>query len=176
MWWLPRMAANNFNTISATVKSYPKNQKGRYIIYVKAGVYDKYITVKKNMVNIFMYGDGRRKTMVTGNKSNREGFSTFRTATFSAIGAGFICKSIGFRNTACPEAHQAMALHVGLLQLQNGRLPGHVDHSEETHGQPTQHHDCARKNPIPRANRAGDPQLQHRARGEAVLIFKIQTD
>nr|XP_048318022.1 probable pectinesterase/pectinesterase inhibitor 13 [Ziziphus jujuba var. spinosa] len=132
MWWLPRMAANNFNTISATVKSYPKNQKGRYIIYVKAGVYDKYITVKKNMVNIFMYGDGRRKTMVTGNKSNREGFSTFRTATFSAIGAGFICKSIGFRNTACPEAHQAMALHVGLLQLQNGRLPGHVVRANRT--------------------------------------------
>ncbi|KAH7516918.1 pectinesterase [Ziziphus jujuba] len=104
--------SGNFNTISAALKAYPKNQKGRYIIYVKAGVYDEYITVEKNMANIFMYGDGPRKTIVTGNKSNRGGFSTFRTASFSAIGPGFICKSMGFRNTAGPDGHQAVALRV----------------------------------------------------------------
>lgn len=74
--------SGNFNTISAALRAYPKNHRGRYIIYVKAGVYNEYITVEKNMRNIFMYGDGPRKTVVTGNKSNRGGFTTFRTASF----------------------------------------------------------------------------------------------
>ncbi|MCI45557.1 putative pectinesterase/pectinesterase inhibitor 21-like, partial [Trifolium medium] len=34
-----------FKTIMDAINSYPKGNKGRYIIYVKAGVYDEYITV-----------------------------------------------------------------------------------------------------------------------------------
>lgn len=104
--------SGQFKTIAAALAAYPKNLRGRYVIYVKAGVYNEYITVEKNMVNVFMYGDGPRKTIVTGNKSNRGGFSTFKTASFSAIGQGFIAKSMGFTNTAGPEGHQAVALRV----------------------------------------------------------------
>ncbi|KAK4380166.1 hypothetical protein RND71_002028 [Anisodus tanguticus] len=104
--------SGQYNTIAAAVAAYPKNLKGRYIIYVKAGIYDEYITVTKDQVNIFMYGDGPRKTIVTGQKYNRDGVSTYQSASFSAVGNGFIANSMGFQNTAGPEGHQAVALRV----------------------------------------------------------------
>jgi pectinesterase inhibitor-like protein len=56
---------------------------GRYVIYVKEGVYEEYVTITKNMVNVTVYGDGSKKSIVTGNKSFVDGTTTFKTATFS---------------------------------------------------------------------------------------------
>ena len=95
--------SGRFRTIAAALAAYPKNNKGRYTIYVKAGVYDEYITVTKDQVNVFMYGDGPRKTIVTGRKCNTQGIGTMQTASFAAVGAGFIAKAMGFTNTAGPE-------------------------------------------------------------------------
>ncbi|KAI8002337.1 putative pectinesterase/pectinesterase inhibitor 13 [Camellia lanceoleosa] len=72
--------SGQYKTIATALAAYPKNNKGRYIIYIKEGIYDEYITVTKDQVNVFMYGDRSRKTMVTGKKSNTGGFPTFRTA------------------------------------------------------------------------------------------------
>ncbi|XWS08423.1 hypothetical protein CRYUN_Cryun40dG0001200 [Craigia yunnanensis] len=92
--------SGQYKTIGDALKAYPKNLQGRYVIYVKAGIYDEYIIVDKKQVNVFMYGDGPWKTMVTGRKSNRDGYTTTDTASFSAIGDGFIAKAMGFQNTA----------------------------------------------------------------------------
>ncbi|KAK9147139.1 hypothetical protein Sjap_007042 [Stephania japonica] len=121
--------SGQYKTISAALEAYPKNHRGRYAIYVKAGVYDEYITVTKEQVNVYMYGDGPRKTIITGRKSNRDGYSTFRTATFSAIGNGFIARSIGFSNRAGPEGHQAVALRVqsDASAFYNCRMDGYQD-------------------------------------------------
>ncbi|KAF8387738.1 hypothetical protein HHK36_026392 [Tetracentron sinense] len=121
--------SGRFKTIAAALAAYPKNNRGRYVIYVKAGVYDEYITVTKDQVNVFMYGDGPRRTIVTGRKSNRDGVSTFKTASFSAVGSGFIGKSMGFRNTAGPEGHQAVALRVqsDMSAFFNCRMDGYQD-------------------------------------------------
>ena len=75
--------SGQFKTISAALAAYPKTLRGRYVIYVKAGIYKEYVHITKDMKNIFMYGDGPKKTIVTGNKSNRGGFTTQDTATFS---------------------------------------------------------------------------------------------
>ncbi|KAL5538068.1 hypothetical protein UlMin_042278 [Ulmus minor] len=121
--------SGKFKTIAAALAAYPKNHKGRYVIYVKAGVYNEYITVEKDQINVIMYGDGPRKTIVTGKKSFRDGFSTFKTASFSAIGKGFIAKSMGFQNTAGPEGHQAVALRVqsDMSAFYNCRMDGYQD-------------------------------------------------
>ncbi|GJU18003.1 pectinesterase-like protein [Tanacetum coccineum] len=50
-------------------------------------------------------------TIITGNRSHKTGWTTYKSATLSAIGSGFIAKSMGFQNTAGPEAAQAVALH-----------------------------------------------------------------
>lgn len=57
----------------------------RYIIYVKEGVYEETVTVTKKMVNVTMYGDGSRKTIVTGSKNFVDGVRTFQTATFGVL-------------------------------------------------------------------------------------------
>ncbi|KAI6692851.1 hypothetical protein NL676_020561 [Syzygium grande] len=121
--------SGQYSTIAAALAAYPKNNKGRYVIYVKAGIYNEYLTVTKDQVNIFMYGDGPRKTMITGKKCNRDGVSTFRTASFSVIGNGFIGKSMGFQNTAGPEGHQAVALRVqsDMAAFFNCRMDGYQD-------------------------------------------------
>ncbi|KAJ1412517.1 Pectinesterase, catalytic [Sesbania bispinosa] len=102
--------SGQFKTIADAIKSYPSGNKGRYVIYVKAGVYDEYITVPKEAVNILMFGDGPTKTIVTGRKSFAGGVKTMQTATFANTANGFIGKAMTFENTAGPSGHQAVAL------------------------------------------------------------------
>ncbi|XP_073272419.1 putative pectinesterase/pectinesterase inhibitor 45 [Primulina huaijiensis] len=104
--------SGNFTTISAALNAIPQEYTGRYVIYVKEGIYQENVVVTKEMVNVTMYGDGSQKSIITGSKNFVDGVPTFQTATFAALGEGFMAQSIGFRNTAGPEKHQAVALRV----------------------------------------------------------------
>ncbi|MQM23250.1 hypothetical protein Taro_056312 [Colocasia esculenta] len=104
--------SGNFNTISAAINAMPKNYGGRYVIYVKAGVYNENVLIDEKRTNVFMYGDGPRKTIVTGHKNYVDAVPTFATATFAVIGDGFICRAMGFQNTAGAVKQQAVALRV----------------------------------------------------------------
>ncbi|WOG83490.1 hypothetical protein DCAR_0102665 [Daucus carota subsp. sativus] len=117
--------SGQYKTINEALAAYPKNHQGRFVIYVKAGTYNEYVTVTKDQVNVYMYGDGPRKTMVTGNKSNAKGISTMQTA----VGAGFVAKSMGFQNTAGPDGHQAVALRSqsDMSAFYNCRIDGYQD-------------------------------------------------
>ncbi|KAJ7955325.1 Pectinesterase [Quillaja saponaria] len=121
--------SGQYKTIAAALAAYPKDLRGRYIIYIKVGVYDEYITVDKKQINVLMYGDGPRKTIVTGRKNNVDGVSTYLSASFSAVGLGFIAKSMGFQNTAGPQKHQAVALRVqsDMSAFYNCRMDGYQD-------------------------------------------------
>ncbi|KAL2326709.1 hypothetical protein Fmac_025767 [Flemingia macrophylla] len=101
--------SGQFKTVKQAIDSYPKDNKGRFVIYVKAGTYDEYITVPKKSENILLYGDGPTKTIITGNKNFVDGVKTMQTATFANTAPGFIAKSIAFENTAGPSKHQAVA-------------------------------------------------------------------
>ncbi|KAB1203939.1 Pectinesterase/pectinesterase inhibitor PPE8B [Morella rubra] len=57
-----------------------------------------------------MIGDGMNATVISGNRSFVDGWTTFHTATFAVSGRGFIARDITFENTAGPEKHQAVAL------------------------------------------------------------------
>lgn len=57
--------------------SYP-----RYVIYVKEGVYEEYVVITRQMANVTVYGDGAKKSIVTGKKNFVDGLTTFKTATF----------------------------------------------------------------------------------------------
>ncbi|KAJ1701312.1 hypothetical protein LUZ63_001091 [Rhynchospora breviuscula] len=121
--------SGNFNSIQATIDAIPKERTGRYVIYVKAGVYDEIVLIPKGVSNIYMYGDGPKKTKVQGHKSNHDGLTTQDTATFSVLGAGFICKNMGFFNTAGAEKHQAVALRLqsDFAAFYNCRMDGYQD-------------------------------------------------
>ncbi|RYR13021.1 hypothetical protein Ahy_B04g070241 isoform B [Arachis hypogaea] len=82
--------SGNFRTIQDAINSYPKtkNFQGRYIIYVKTGIYKENCTVPSHAMNVFMYGDGPTKTIVTASMSN----------------------DMRFENAAGAKGHQAVAL------------------------------------------------------------------
>ncbi|RYQ89489.1 hypothetical protein Ahy_B09g096102 isoform D [Arachis hypogaea] len=107
---LAKDGSGRFRTIKEAIDSYPPGFKGRYVIYVKAGLYNEYIIIPKHAVNILMYGDGPTRTIVTGRKNFVEGVKTMHTATFANTADGFIAKAMRFENTAGPKGHQAVAL------------------------------------------------------------------
>ena len=122
--------SGQFNTIQAAVNAYPKNHQGRYIIYVKAGIYNEVVEIPNKAVNVFIYGDGPRKTIVTGDRDvARKKFNTMTTSTFAAVGDGFMAKSMAFRNTAGPMGEQAVALRVNSegAVIYNCRIDGYQD-------------------------------------------------
>ncbi|KAF2293744.1 hypothetical protein GH714_004441 [Hevea brasiliensis] len=94
--------SGDFKTITEALASIPPKNVAPFIVYVKAGIYKDYVSVDKKMVNVFMYGDGPLKTVVTGSHRNKTGYKTMRSGT----------SSMAFENTAGPEGHQAVALRV----------------------------------------------------------------
>ncbi|XP_023530461.1 putative pectinesterase/pectinesterase inhibitor 45 [Cucurbita pepo subsp. pepo] len=104
--------SGNFKTINEALAAMPAKYDGRYVIYLKEGIYEEAVVITKKMVNVTMYGDGSQKSMISGNKNFADGVRTFQTASFVALGDGFFAQAIGFRNTAGPEKHQAVAARV----------------------------------------------------------------
>ncbi|KAB1201287.1 putative pectinesterase/pectinesterase inhibitor 45 [Morella rubra] len=104
--------SGDYKTISEALANMPELFVGRYVIYVKEGIYEENVTITKKMQNVTMYGDGSQKSIITGGKNFVDGVRTFQTATFAALGDGFMAKAMGFRNIAGPEKHQAVACRV----------------------------------------------------------------
>lgn len=72
----------NFTTISDAVLAAPDYSTKRFVIHVKRGVYVENVEIKKKKWNIMMVGDGIDVTVITGNRSFIDGWTTFRSATF----------------------------------------------------------------------------------------------
>jgi pectinesterase len=49
---------------------------------VAAGVYEENVVVPKNKKYVMMVGDGIGQTVITGNRSVVDGWTTFNSATF----------------------------------------------------------------------------------------------
>ncbi|XP_020584200.1 pectinesterase-like isoform X2 [Phalaenopsis equestris] len=107
--------SGNYKTISEAVAASAKQRSGssRFVIHVKAGIYNEQVEIKSSMKNLMIVGDGIDKTVVTGSKNVVDGSTTFRSATFAVVGSGFIARDITFQNTAGPQKHQAVALRSG---------------------------------------------------------------
>ena len=71
--------SGEYGSIKAALDAYPNGIKGRYVIYVKAGVYEENVVVAKYMTNVFMYGDGVTETIISG--TNLDKTTTYRRAT-----------------------------------------------------------------------------------------------
>ncbi|KAL2327526.1 hypothetical protein Fmac_020953 [Flemingia macrophylla] len=100
----------NYTKVMDAVTAAPNYSMRRFVIYVKKGVYHENVEIKKKKWNLMMVGDGMNATVVTGNRSFVDGWTTFRSATFAVSGRGFIARDITFENSAGPEKHQAVAL------------------------------------------------------------------
>lgn len=75
--------SGQFKTIGAAINAYPKKHQGRYTIYVKTGVYNEIVRITNKQPNIYIYGDGVGKTIITGKQNfGLMKVNTMNTATF----------------------------------------------------------------------------------------------
>ncbi|PQQ01197.1 putative pectinesterase/pectinesterase inhibitor 7 [Prunus yedoensis var. nudiflora] len=106
----------NFSTINDAIAAAPNNSAstdGYFLIYVTAGVYEEYVSIAKNKKYLMMVGDGINQTILTGNRSVVDGWTTFNSATFAVTAPGFVAVNMTFRNTAGAIKHQAVAVRNG---------------------------------------------------------------
>lgn len=74
----------NFTTINDAIAVAPNKSSsadGYFLIYVTAGVYEEYVTVDKKKKYLMIVGDGINKTVITGNRSVADKWTTFNSAT-----------------------------------------------------------------------------------------------
>ncbi|MBA0769554.1 hypothetical protein Gotri_018274 [Gossypium trilobum] len=108
--------SGNFTTINDAISAAPNNTNGvngYFLIYIPAGVYQEYVSIPKNKKYLMMIGDGINQTIITGNRSVVDGWTTFNSATFAVVASNFVAVNITFQNTAGAIKHQAVALRSG---------------------------------------------------------------
>uniref|UniRef100_A0A803NUY0 Pectinesterase inhibitor domain-containing protein n=1 Tax=Cannabis sativa TaxID=3483 RepID=A0A803NUY0_CANSA len=132
----------NFTKIMDAVLAAPEYSMQRYVIYIKKGTYHENVEIKKKRWNIMMIGDGIDATIISGNRSFIDGWTTFRSATFAVSGRGFIARDITFENTAGPEKHQAVALRSDsdLSVFYRSRVPKLPDIGQKGPPKPKKYH------------------------------------
>ncbi|XP_068661982.1 pectinesterase-like [Aristolochia californica] len=105
--------SGDYTTVSSAVAAAPEESSRRYVIRIKAGVYQENVEVPKKKTNLMFLGDDRRTTIITGSRNVVDGSTTFRSATVAIVGNDFLARGIRFENTAGPSKAQAVALRVG---------------------------------------------------------------
>lgn len=69
----------------AAAPSSTNGSNGYFLIYVVARVYEEYVNIAKTKKYLMMIGVGINRTIITGNRSVADGWTTFDTATFSKL-------------------------------------------------------------------------------------------
>ncbi|TKY52262.1 pectinesterase/pectinesterase inhibitor 41 [Spatholobus suberectus] len=80
--------SGDFTTINDAVTAAPSNtgtNNGYHVIFVVAGIYNEYVSVPKSKENLMLVGDGINRTVLTGNRSVVDGWTTFQSATFGKL-------------------------------------------------------------------------------------------
>ncbi|KAG6723005.1 hypothetical protein I3842_03G189400 [Carya illinoinensis] len=120
----------NFTTITDAINFAPNNSyNDRTIIYVKGGTYEENVEIPIYKPNIVLLGDGSDVTLITGDRSVADGWTTFGSATLAVSGDGFLARDILIENRAGPEKQQAVALRVNadLAALYRCSIDGYQD-------------------------------------------------
>ncbi|KAH9607452.1 hypothetical protein KSS87_019349 [Heliosperma pusillum] len=111
MFVVSKDSSARYKTIQSAIDAAARSTiRGRKVIHVRKGVYRENIYVGPYNNDITLIGDGARKTVITGGRSVRSGYTTYNSATAGVDGLRFIARDIAFRNTAGPENGQAVAL------------------------------------------------------------------
>ncbi|KAI3713658.1 hypothetical protein L1987_72241 [Smallanthus sonchifolius] len=107
--------SGDFSTITEAIQEADNQRIGteRFVIYVKAGIYNEQIIIKRSMTNLMLHGDGIDVTIITNDKNIYDSTLTSNTATVQVWGKGFVAVGITFENTAGPVKQQAIALLSG---------------------------------------------------------------
>ncbi|KAL5701244.1 pectinesterase [Ranunculus cassubicifolius] len=104
--------SGDFTTIMGAVSAIPpsSNSSDFFTIRIAEGVYSEYVVVPAQRTNLKMVGAGINKTVITGNRSVKDGWKTSKSATFAVFGNMFVAINMTFRNSAGPIKEQAVAV------------------------------------------------------------------
>lgn len=81
-------STDDFTSIGDAIAIAPNNSKpedGYFVVYVREGYYEEYVVVPKYKKNIMLIGDGINRTVITGNHSVMDGWTTFNSSTFGKL-------------------------------------------------------------------------------------------
>ncbi|XP_059298659.1 probable pectinesterase/pectinesterase inhibitor 51 [Lycium ferocissimum] len=121
----------DYETVQRAVNAAPENEvRGRFVIWIKAGLYDEIVRVPLEKRNLVFLGDGIGKTVITGSRNvGQLGVSTYESATVGVFGDGFMASGITIQNTAGPDSHQAIAFQSDsdLSVIENCEFLGNQD-------------------------------------------------
>lgn len=71
-----------YKTVQAAVNAAPDNAEGRFVIYIKEGVYEEKVRVPYRKKNVVFLGDGMGRTVITGSANVAQpGITTYSSAT-----------------------------------------------------------------------------------------------
>ncbi|CAL0305036.1 unnamed protein product [Lupinus luteus] len=73
--------SGNFSSINDARNFAPNNSIDRTVVFVKEGIYEENVEIPVYKTNIVLLGDGSDVTIITGNRSVVDGWTTFRSAT-----------------------------------------------------------------------------------------------
>lgn len=73
--------SGQYATISEAMNHVPKKKNTTFVVHIKAGIYKEFVQVNRSMTHLVFIGDGPDKTVISGNKSFKDGITTYRTAT-----------------------------------------------------------------------------------------------
>ncbi|KAL5054089.1 hypothetical protein RYX36_034771 [Vicia faba] len=74
--------SGNYLNVMDAILAAPESSMERHVIYVKKGVYNENVEIKKKKWNIMIIGDGMDATVISGKRNFVDGWTTFRSATF----------------------------------------------------------------------------------------------
>ncbi|KAK9266780.1 hypothetical protein L1049_012446 [Liquidambar formosana] len=124
-----------YKTVQEAVEAAPENLPAgkRFVIRIKAGVYEETVRVPFEKRNVVFLGDGMGKTVITGSlnvgQPAKPGITTHNTATVGVDGDGFMASGLTIQNTAGSEGHQAVAFRSDsdLTIIENCEFIGNQD-------------------------------------------------
>ncbi|KAL2528254.1 putative pectinesterase/pectinesterase inhibitor 51 [Forsythia ovata] len=122
----------DYKAIQDAVNAAPDNAGpgNRFVIWIKAGVYQETVRVPLEKKNVVFLGDGMGETVITGSMNvGQPGMSTYNSATVGVVGDGFMASGLTIQNTAGPDAHQAVAFRLDsdLSVIENCEFIGNQD-------------------------------------------------
>jgi PelA/Pel-15E family pectate lyase len=115
-------------TVGEAIGKVPENNKKRFVIFIKSGVYNEQIRIPANKPYISFIGESAENTKLTFKISNKEAGSTSAAYAFYVAGHDFYAENITFENSFGQGSQAVAVLTEGdRLVFKNCRFLGWQD-------------------------------------------------
>lgn len=89
----------NVKSVQEAVDRVPANNKKRFVIFIKPGIYQEQVRIPANKPYVSLVGESAETTRLTFNLSNKEAGSTSASYSFYVGGHDFYAENLTFENS-----------------------------------------------------------------------------